>query len=243
MMKMNAWLTASLLLSSSAFAATAPHWEYSGESGPDNWAKLTPEFAACAGKNQSPVNIGGTIKAALAPIKTHYVAGGNELVNNGHTLQVNYQPGSTLELDGQRFTLKQFHFHVPSENLIRGQAYPLEAHLVHANDKGELAVLAVMFKVGAANKLLDQAWKSLPKSGNKVAFDSPLDARKLLPTKLNYYRFSGSLTTPPCSEGVRWLVLKHPMTVSQAQLDAFKTAIPHANNRPVQSVNAREILE
>ncbi|MBZ6072190.1 carbonic anhydrase [Aeromonas schubertii] len=242
-MKINAcWLTTTLLLSSSTFAA--PHWGYAGAEGPEHWASLTPEFAACSGHNQSPVDIKGTIKSALAPLTLHYQTGATALVNNGHTIQVDYAPGSTLTLDGKAFTLKQFHFHAPSENLIQGRHYPLEAHLVHASEQGALLVLAVMFEVGAGNPLLTTAWRQIPtQSGTTATLTRPLDVRALLPRNLDYYRFNGSLTTPPCSEGVRWLVLKHPVTASQAQIDAFKAVMHHPNNRPAQPLGARTILE
>ncbi|WP_338888214.1 carbonic anhydrase [Aeromonas rivipollensis] len=236
-------LAGALLLCPTAFAATV-HWEYSGEAGPAQWARLTPEFGQCAGSNQSPVNLTALVEAELAPLQFHYLPGGKTLVNNGHTVQVNYAPGSTLQLDGIRFELKQFHFHAPSENLIEGKSYPLEGHLVHANDKGELAVIAVMFEPGSANPALSQTWQALPtKAGETRALKVPLSAEQLLPTQRDYYRFSGSLTTPPCSEGVRWLVMKQPVQVSQAQIDAFKAVMHHPNNRPVQPLNGRLVLQ
>ncbi|MDX7758403.1 carbonic anhydrase [Aeromonas hydrophila] len=236
-------LAATLLLCPTAFAAT-PHWEYSGEAGPAQWARLTPEFGQCAGSNQSPVNLDGLVEAELAPLQFHYLAGGRSVTNNGHTVQVDYAPGSSLELDGMRFELKQFHFHAPSENLIKGKSYPLEGHLVHANAKGELAVVAVMFESGRANAALSQAWQVLPaKAGESHAFKEPISAEQLLPAKRDYYRFSGSLTTPPCSEGVRWLVMKQPVQVSQAQIDAFKAVMHHPNNRPVQPLHGRLVLQ
>ncbi|WP_461607294.1 carbonic anhydrase [Aeromonas rivipollensis] len=236
-------LAGALLLCPAAFAATA-HWEYSGEAGPAKWASLTPEFGQCAGSNQSPVNLTALVEAELAPLQFHYLPGGKTLVNNGHTVQVNYAPGSTLQLDGMAFELKQFHFHAPSENLIEGKSYPLEGHLVHANGKGELAVVAVMFEAGRANPALSQAWQALPaKAGETRALKVPLSAEQLLPTQRDYYRFSGSLTTPPCSEGVRWLVMKQPVQVSQAQIDAFKAVMHHPNNRPVQPLNGRQVLQ
>ncbi|ODK85318.1 carbonic anhydrase, partial [Salmonella enterica subsp. enterica serovar Kentucky] len=186
-------LVAALLLSPTAFAATT-HWEYSGEAGPAKWASLTPEYGQCAGSNQSPVNLTGMVEAKLAPLQFHYQTGGKTLVNNGHTIQVNYAPGSTLELDGMRFELKQFHFHAPSENLIEGKSYPLEGHLVHANDRGELAVVAVMFEPGRANAALSLAWQVLPaKAGESHGLKEPVSAEQLLPAKRDYYRFSGSL--------------------------------------------------
>ncbi|HHQ4662867.1 TPA: carbonic anhydrase [Aeromonas veronii] len=236
-------LACSLLLCPVVFAAT-PHWEYSGEAGPAHWAKLTPEFGQCAGSNQSPVNLNGLVEAKLAPLVLHYQAGGNTVVNKGHTVQVGYAPGSTLQLDGTTFELKQFHFHAPSENLIEGKSYPLEGHLVHVSDKGEIAVVAVMFEVGKANPALAAVWGELPaKVGETQALKAPLSAEQLLPESRDYYRFSGSLTTPPCSEGVRWLVMKQPVEVSQAQSDAFKAVMHHPNNRPVQPLNGRVVLQ
>ncbi|MFM5168996.1 carbonic anhydrase [Aeromonas veronii] len=236
-------LACSLLLCPVVFAA-APHWEYSGEAGPAHWAKLTPEFGQCAGSNQSPVDLSGLVEAKLAPLVLHYQAGGNTVVNNGHTVQVGYAPGSTLQLDGTWFELKQFHFHAPSENLIEGKSYPLEGHLVHVSDKGEIAVVALMFEAGKANPVLAAAWGALPaKVGETQALKAPLSAEQLLPENRDYYRFSGSLTTPPCSEGVRWLVMKQPVEVSQAQIDAFKAVMHHPNNRPVQPLNGRVVLQ
>ncbi|MEN3802364.1 carbonic anhydrase family protein [Aeromonas veronii] len=236
-------LACSLLLCPVVFAA-APHWEYSGEVGPAHWAKLTPEFGQCAGSNQSPVNLSGLVEAKLAPLVLHYQAGGNTVVNNGHTVQVGYAPGSTLQLDGTTFELKQFHFHAPSENLIEGKSYPLEGHLVHVSDKGEIAVVAVMFEAGKANPALAAAWGELPaKVGEIHTLKAPFSAEQLLPENRDYYRFSGSLTTPPCSEGVRWLVMKQPVEVSQAQIDAFKAVMHHPNNRPVQPLNGRVVLQ
>jgi carbonic anhydrase len=225
------------------FAAT-PHWEYSGEAGPAKWAKLTPEFGQCAGSNQSPVNLTGLVEAQMEPLEFHYQPGGKTVVNNGHTVQVGYAPGSVLQLDGISFELKQFHFHAPSENLIEGKSYPLEGHLVHVNDKGEIAVVAVMFEAGKANGALAEAWSALPaKVGEIQPLKAPLPADQLLPNSRDYYRFSGSLTTPPCSEGVRWLVMKQPVEVSQAQIDTFKAVVHHPNNRPVQPLNGRVVLQ
>ena len=199
------------------------HWGYKGDMGPDRWTSLKPEFSACAGKNQSPIDVSGTIDAKLKPVRFSYKAGGHEVVNNGHTIQVNIEDGSSIVVDGIQFNLKQFHFHSPSENHISGKSYPLEAHLVHADKDGNLAVVAVVFNEGKAN--------------------ATVAAAGLLPKSHDYYRYNGSLTTPPCSEGVRWIVMKKPMTVSKDQLDAFQTTLGFANNRPIQPANARPVLE
>lgn len=248
-LKMKAFKPAALLaslqiVSGAAVAADAPHWAYEGAEGPQHWAELTPEFGACRGSNQSPINLSGFIRAELKPIKIAYQAGGREILNNGHTVQVNYAPGSSIKIDGVTYELKQFHFHAPSENLINGKSYALEAHLVHADKDGHLAVLALMFKEGAPNKALARLWSSLPaQEGEKRVLDLPFQAEQLLPAVRSYYRFSGSLTTPPCTEGVRWLVMKRPLTVSHAQVEMFAHLMHHPNNRPVQAVNAREVLE
>lgn len=236
-------LAALMACAGTAMAGDGAKWTYAGEGGPEQWAKLSPDNFACNGKNQSPVDIKGTLQAGLKPLKMEYQAGGNDVLNNGHTLQVAFAPGSKLTLDGESFELKQFHFHAPSENLIQGQSYPLEVHLVHADKDGNLAVVAVMFKEGAENKALKGLWPQLPQdAGMKNPLSAPISAASLLPTKRGYYRFSGSLTTPPCSEGVRWLVMKAPVSVSKEQVAAFEKLIHHANNRPVQALNGRVII-
>ena len=233
-----------LVLSSAAFSGEPAHWEYSGEAGPQNWATLSTEYGACAGRNQSPINLAGLIDAQLKPIGIKYVKAAGEVLNNGHTIQVNAAAGGSITVDGMDFDLKQFHFHAPSENQINGKSFPLEAHLVHADHDGNLAVVAVLFTEGKANKVLEQAWKQMPQDkGAKVALSSVVDPLGLLPANHDYYRFNGSLTTPPCTEGVRWLVMKETTTASAEQIEAFKHVIHHPNNRPVQAVNARTILE
>src|SRR4051812_4734224 len=192
-----------LALFTSSALAQHHHWSYSGEGAPKNWGKLDAEFAACAtGKMQSPIDVAGTTKRDLKPLALDYRAGPAEILNNGHTIQVNYQPGSTLTVEGRRFELKQFHFHAPSENTFKGHHFPLEGHLVHADKDGKLAVVAVMFSEGAANPLLAALWKTLPaKEGDKKTIADAHSAAELLPAERDYYEFPGSLTTPPCSEG------------------------------------------
>jgi carbonic anhydrase len=225
--------------------ALAQHWGYEGEAGPQNWGKLDGKFATCSGgKNQSPIDLKTFIEADLKPLKLDYRAGITDMVNNGHTVQVNSTPGSALSIDGITFELSQFHFHSPSENKINGKHFPLEGHLVHADKDGNLAVVAVMFQEGAANALLAKLWEKMPnKAGEKSEISTGLSVAQLLPKQRDYYRFNGSLTTPPCSEGVRWFVMKKSATVSKAQIERFSQAVGVANNRPIQATNARAILQ
>ncbi len=228
----------------SSYASQGSHWGYSGQEGPKNWAALSADNFACSGKNQSPINLSGFIEADLSPIQFNYKAGGQEILNNGHTVQVNYEKGSNINIDGVAFELLQFHFHAPSENHINGASYPLEAHLVHADENGNLAVVAIMFEQGADNEGLKAAWSNMPKhEGDKHKLSKAVSASDLLPSNRDHYQFNGSLTTPPCSEGVRWLVMKNPVVVSKEQIEAFSQVLHGPNNRPLQPVNARAILQ
>jgi carbonic anhydrase len=233
------------LLTCSGFALAGGHGAHWGYDDAEHWGKLGPDYALCStGKNQSPINITHTLEAQTPPLTFDYQQGNAEIVNNGHTIQVNIRAASTLTLRGHSYSLKQFHFHAPSENEIDGKSYPLEAHFVHADKRGNLAVVAVMFEVGEENTGLSTAWRNMPEHAEETQqltdFISP---SALLPNNKDYYRFNGSLTTPPCSEGVTWLVMKQAMTVSQAQLDQFKQVMGHPNNRPIQPVNARPVLK
>lgn len=231
-------------LAAGPFALAQTHWSYEGEAGPENWGKLDPKFVMCGiGRNQSPIDLARFTDADLVPMKMQYKTTASDIVNNGHTLQVNYAPGSTLVVDGVEFELKQFHFHSPSENTLNGKQFPLEGHLVHADKDGNLAVVAVMFSEGRANPMLSKLWEHVPpKKGDKQALPAGLNVKTLLPAAHDHYRFNGSLTTPPCSEGVRWLVIKQPAQASKAQVERFSGTIGEANNRPVQPVNARAVL-
>jgi carbonic anhydrase len=227
-----------------AFASSnETHWTYED---PANWGKLSPDFSLCeTGKNQSPIDIANTLAAESPDLKIKYKSTPADVVNNGHTIQINVPSGSSLTLQNHVYALKQVHFHSPSENTIDGKSYPLEAHFVHADEKGNLAVIAVMFNKGKSNKALAQAWAIMPTATDtKTEISSLFNPTALLPKKRYYYRFNGSLTTPPCTEGVTWLVLKRPITASQAQINQFVGAMGHtANNRPVQPINARPILK
>ena len=228
-----------------SFASAAVHWGYSGENGPEHWGELADEFIMCAqGKNQSPINLTNFVEADLAPLEFAYKTVVTEILNNGHTVQVNYAPGGMMMIDGMTFELKQFHFHAPSENHIKGQSFPMEAHFVHADKEGNLAVIALMFEEGESHPVIEALWKQLPvHEGDTHTLEIEVDPLKLLPQDTDYYRFNGSLTTPPCSEGVRWFVMKQAVSVSPEQVEAFSHALHEPNNRPVLPVNARSVLQ
>ena len=248
MKRLNIGLSSIIVLlgmTSIVWGSEAAHWGYTGQEGPEHWGKLDPKYAICSeGKNQSPVNLTGMIESDLPPITVNYKSGGNEILNNGHSIQVNYKPGSTIKVNGNEFELQQFDFHSPSENTIEGRSFPMEAHFVHADKEGNLAVIAVMFEAGEKNAELEKAWENMPQNaGEKGVLQQSVDANILLPQYHDYYRFNGSLTTPPCSEGVWWLVMKYFQTASKEQIDKFADTMRHPNNRPLQPTNARAILK
>lgn len=219
------------------------HWSYHGPGKPENWHKLDEANTACKlSKEQSPIDIkaASAEKAPLPALAFGYNDGAVEIVNNGHTVQVNPANGGTLKIGADEFKFLQFHFHTPSEEKINGKAYPLVAHLVHKNEAGKLAVVAVLFKTGKENEALAPVFSSLPaKEGETSKLDS-LNIRGFLPEKQQYFAFMGSLTTPPCSDGVRWHVMPTTVEISKSQLNAFKK-LYKMNARPVQALNGRKI--
>lgn len=225
----------------------AKHWGYTAEVGPKHWSTLNPKFHTCSeGTVQSPINVVPTSDIDLPALNLNYTTGSDTIVNNGHTVQVNVADGSVLDIDGVAYKLKQFHFHTPSENHINGKSYPLEAHFVHATDDGKLAVVAVMFEEGEENPVLAKIWSELPtlEANKAVKFElSSEEVKSLMPSNKAYYQFMGSLTTPPCSEDVKWHVYKTPLTISKAQVATFFKLYGHTNNRPVQASNKRVIAE
>jgi len=221
------------------------HWTYSGKTGPQAWAQLKPEFNACAiGKRQTPINIEDsyTLQGPAEPLLFNYQPSNGTVVNNGHTIQVNLQGNNTLTVRGSTYSLVQFHFHTPSEEQVNYRSFAMVAHLVHKNDQGQLAVVAVLLDPGEANPLIDKVWTYMPLDvSDEVRTPAGLlDLDELLPKDQRYYQFMGSLTTPPCTEGVLWMVLKTPTQISQAQLRLFQQLYPN-NARPVQAVNGRPI--
>ncbi|MGQ7246870.1 carbonic anhydrase [Halomonas sp. V046] len=237
-----AGLLGASLLASTAMAAT-PHapWSYQGDQDPAHWAGLDSVNLICGqGKNQSPIDIRGAAHAHLPPLDLAYDAKGTNIINNGHTVQVAAPEGDVLHLEGKDFNLVQMHFHEPSEHAINGQHFPLEAHLVHADADSNLAVVSVLFQEGEANAALAPLVGELPSAvGETRDLTTPVDFAAIIPSEQQYYRIDGSLTTPPCTEGVRWVVLEAPASVSADQVAAFANAIGGPNNRPLQDINAR----
>jgi carbonic anhydrase len=220
------------------------HWSYEGAGAPEAWAKLKPEFTQCAvGKRQSPIDIRDGIRVALDPVQFDYKPSAFRVVDNGHTVQVNVAPGNAIEVMGRRYELVQFHFHRPSEERIGGRAFDMVAHLVHKDADGRLAVVAVLLDKGSAQPVVQQVWNNLPlEKGDEVAARAPIDLNQLLPEQRGYFTYMGSLTTPPCSEGVLWMVMKQPVPVSDYQIAVFSRLYP-MNARPVQPANGRLIKE
>jgi len=221
-----------------------PHWTYEGEEGPDHWGELEPSFELCSvGHFQSPIDIVSAEGADLADIEFSYAPSAMNILNNGHTVQVNYDAGSSISIDGDEYQLLQFHFHTPSEHTIDGEASPLEVHFVHRDAAGNLAVVGVMLNEGEAeNAAFADVFGNLPAEvGEPDAHGMEVNAADMLPAGHAYDTYSGSLTTPPCSQGVRWLVLTDPVELSAGQIEAFH-ALFENNARPVQPLNERELM-
>ena len=239
-------LQAIALASIPSQAALASRWSYGGETGSDFWGEIDPDFATCTvGKAQSPINIESAVSENISNLQLNYQDTPLKIINNGRTIRVDYQPGSTLTLDEEKYELLQFHFHQPSEHLISGQAFDMEAHFVHQNKAtGDVVVLAVLMSSGNINPTLDDIWHKIPydDDGESEVSDLIINALQLLPENKNqYYRYQGSLTTPPCSEIVTWLILKQPVEVSKLQIARFLEVIG-TNARPVQNLNHRSIF-
>jgi carbonic anhydrase len=223
------------------------HWSYDGENGPQNWAKLKPEFSLCGiGKRQSPIAIQSeaTLQGPAEPLQFNYAPSRGTVVNNGHTVQVDIEGENSILVRGASYRLLQFHFHTPSEEMVNSKRYAMVAHLVHKSEAGQLAVVAVLLEQGEPNAFIDKVWTYMPLDTNdRVRMpDGLLDVSEILPKDQRYYQFMGSLTTPPCTEGVLWMVLKQPVKVSAAQYRLFRQQFP-LNARPVQGINGRPVRD
>jgi len=219
------------------------HWSYDGKEGPSHWGDMSEEFKMCKlGKAQSPLDIDTKLvkKSSVGQVKANYKASDAELVNNGHTIQINLADGGVANLAGKEYKILQFHFHTPSEEKIDGKPYPINAHLVHKSADGKLGVVGIFFKEGKENAALKDIFSALPSSESKVALKNKFNVADLLPSSIANYSYTGSLTTPPCSEEVSFFILKTPIEMSAGQLAAFKKVFS-MNARPVQPLNGRTI--
>jgi carbonic anhydrase len=227
-----------------AETSAAPHWAYEGEAGPEHWGDLSADFKSCAiGLEQTPIDLARAVRAETGAIEPVFAKMPLTILNNGHTIQVNCAPGGYSNVSGQYFDLVQFHFHHPSEHLLAGTKFDMELHFVHKALDGKLAVLGVFIRPGKENADLAPIWAAMPKqAGEPVKVGSTIDPAALLPKDLRHFRYRGSLTTPPCSEGVLWSVFEQPIEASSAQIRRFAELFP-LNARPIQSLNSRYLLE
>jgi carbonic anhydrase len=231
------------ICASAGFAAEGAHWSYEGATGPGHWGDIDTASKVCsAGSQQSPIDITASIKSQLPPLKMVWAKNADTIVNNGHTIQLNFEQGSTLTAGKDAFALLQFHFHHPSEHLIGGKSFPMEVHFVHRNFAGNLAVVGALMTADGTNSTFGKIVASMPaKEGAPVKAAAGIDPNMLLPALRGYYRYSGSLTTPPCSEVVDWLLLREPINVAKADIDRFAKLFP-MNARPAQKDNRRFVL-
>ena len=239
------FLSALIPFAQSQETKPAHEWSYSGSEGPKNWGSIKPDYRTCKiGHEQSPIDIRGTKREALPPIQFDYKPATLKIINNGHSVQVNYPAGSFISIGDKKYELKQFHFHHPGEEHINGKPYDMVIHLVHADSDGKLGVVAVLLKKGSANPMIAKIWQNLPASEGpeKEVSGVEINPAAFLPAQTGYYTFAGSLTTPPCSEAVTWFVLKNPSEVSPDEIAAFAKVYPH-NARPIQPTNGRAIAE
>lgn len=226
-------------------AARSPvSWDYHGAGAPSRWGKLDPAYGACAtGKRQSPIYIRDGIQVQLDPLVFSYQPSAFTVIDTGRTVQVDVAPGNFLSIDGHRYELVEFHFHRPAEDVVEGKRYDMVIHMLHRDAEGRLAMLAVLLDKGAAQPVVQTVWNNLPLEQNRpVQARVTLDPAQLLPKEQNYYTYMGSLTMPPCTEGVRWVVLRRPMTVSDEQIDIFSRLYP-MNARPLQDASNRLIKQ
>lgn len=233
--------------------ATPPHWGYGEEAGPAVWGQLSADYAACAeGQNQSPIDLAAATPGEVEEVRAQFPKADLRIVNqgdvlealdNGHTIQVNYDGGETLTVGDESYRLLQYHFHSPSEHTVGGEHFPMEMHLVHQSSSGGLAVIGVFIEEGEHNHTVDPIWKNLPdEKGEEVELEGvQVDIDEILPISPTTYRYFGSLTTPPCSEGVHWLVMTEPIALSSSQIDDFREVF-FGNNRPTQPLNDREVI-
>lgn len=228
-------------------AEQGAHWSYQGDDGPEHWGELSEQYKLCReGKNQSPVNLVADFRVDLPELVFEYHGTPVHETNNGHTILLRVTPGSYLDVPerNQRYQLIQGHFHSPSEHTFDGKHFAMEIHLVHSNEEGRLAVVGLMIEEGEENAMLNRIWTFMPEQVGEST-QSPLTVFEagVMPPTRNYFSYAGSLTTPPCTEGITWVVLRDPLTASAEQIDRFKERVGPSTNRPTQPKNARTILD
>jgi len=229
-------------ISGLAMAQSKDGWSYEGSTGIEKWGDLKPEYSVCKmGQNQSPIDIPDGAKALTEGLKLQYNSTPIKIENKGYTVELAYEKGSTLEISGKTFNLLQFHFHTPGEHKLSGKVAAMEMHLVHKAADGTLAVVGVLMEEGADNSFLAKFWDKIPAKVGEAEVDGKLNVMEALPPLASgFYTYGGSLTTPPCSEGVMWNLMKQPVSVSKAQVDKFLSIIGK-NARLVQPLNGRAI--
>ena len=236
---------AMIMASTSAMAAGgAAKWGYEGELAAENWGTLAPEYSTCStGQFQSPIDINASFSADVTDLDIKYDETAYKLTDTGHALKASFEEGNGFTAEGHNYKLLQLHFHTPSEYTIGGKQSPMVVHLVHQNEAGQLGVIGVMIDEGEANPAIEGLWSSIPeKTGDVLQIDEALDLQALLPADRSFYRFMGSLTTPPCSEGVNWFFMKNPITASKEQIAAHVAKWKH-NARPLQKKGHRLIID
>ena len=225
----------------------ATHWSYEGDDGPEHWGELSPDYSFCReGSNQSPVDLVADFDVELPELVFQYHGTALREVHDGHTIRVDIEPGSFLEIPefGIRSELKQAHFHSPSEHTVNGKFFAMEFHMVHVHHDGRITVVGLMIEEGEENPMLSKLWAFMPeKAGDRTEAPLTVFQSGVMPPTRNYFSYNGSLTTPPCSEGVRWVVLRDPLTASAEQIERFKERVGLSTNRPVQPHNSRLILD
>lgn len=225
-------------------AAQAQHWGYDGHEGPDHWGDLAPGWSQCAaGQQQSPIDLtaaSGLGLEAMAIDWPETISG--TVVDNGHTVQVNVEPGARLSIAGHDYALVQFHFHAASEHTVNGRHAPMEVHFVHADAEGGLAVIGVLVEAGAPLASLGSIWAVGPQAGGQSGVAASIHLGEFLPADRSAWRYAGSLTTPPCSETVTWTVFRHPVTASAGQIAWFEERHPNSF-RPVMPRHRRHVLQ
>ena len=221
-------------------------WGYTDATGPDHWGDLSKDYKLSKnGKEQSPINITGAEDVDLPELNLNNQESEAQVENNGHTIEVSFKnPKNTLTIGDDVYKLQQFHFHAPSENEIDGQTYPLEGHFVYKTDNGKITVISVLYNYGDENQALKQIWDKMPQAANtETELPQAISLDDFYPEDKDYYNFEGSLTTPPCTEGVNWIVFKNQETVSKEQVEKFTQTLGFENNRPIQDTNGRQIKE